>query len=515
MVWLVLRVPSGMPLGPEEEAFEFLPTDTGARVREVAAHALRPKPGLRVRILLGMQLLEDEHVLGDGGLQLAPGERHEALVVLDMEPAVCRMVDLFRGVVRSFVAEEAAQSSESPPAPAPWAEEDLSLGKEACTELERLGPRASPASQFFVDWLDHPNTEVRQLAAWAVGGLGAEAVPLLPRLAEALKGDGCADVREEAAQSFLSIAAAAPAEMLLALSEGAPRTGALASEDFWWVRVQALRAIGPGSARAGAAVEELARAIADGRQCIRAEAVRALGRVDRTELRSVIQGDLRDVAMWGRAAERLEGRLEEARRGAAPREARRAAGGAVPGGCADAEADANGRPFPLPAGFSATDLRAHLYDEDAATVQERAFVAAPPIQGEAAWRCLDEGCVASDRFAGEWQALVAKLRELKEASRGGPLPKAAVARRLARLRRHFSRGAQAMLFFERLPRIEGGDPMHMWLFPRRGYPPPEDFEAMVPPQKRPMSFCRAGPSCLRQFGGRRRCSIASSTSGRH
>merc|ERR1711974_327626 len=102
-------------------------------------------------------------------------------------------------------------------------------------------------------------------------------------------------------------------------------------------------------------------------------------------------------------------------------------------------------------------------------------------------------------FADQRQALLAEVRDLKRARRGGgPIPGELRARRLGRLRRHFNRGAHATRFFERLASFEGGDPMHMWLFPGKCVPLQEDAAVSAAPKALPSYYyCRARPTCLR------------------
>lgn len=154
----------------------------------------------------------------------------------------------------------------------------------------------------------------------------------------------------------------------------------------------------------------------------------------------------------------------------------------------------------------------------------------PSVRGEAAWACLPRGCIHADRMTRE-QDLLAAVRKVMRTDPRRRLwhirhlftsyletagedharrffvryPQAYVlllrcsqedadttvgthrAMRALRtirrkqLRHYFERYAQGSHFFRMLAGIEGNDPLHQWLFPKRGSHPQQDFEPYRPP----------------------------------
>src|SRR5438093_13348002 len=54
----------------------------------------------------------------------------------------------------------------------------------ACVELAKAGPRAAPAVQALIPLLKDSDPDVRRLAAYALGDIGAASKPALPTLEE-------------------------------------------------------------------------------------------------------------------------------------------------------------------------------------------------------------------------------------------------------------------------------------------------------------------------------------------
>jgi HEAT repeat protein len=105
--------------------------------------------------------------------------------------------------------------------------DDLSHRISAAAALEKLGPRAAPATQALVATLRDENADARAAAARALHAIGPEATPAVPALVELLE-DRRSWVRDQAAETLAAIGEPATPLVVDTLKTGPPiaRAGA-------------------------------------------------------------------------------------------------------------------------------------------------------------------------------------------------------------------------------------------------------------------------------------------------
>lgn len=469
------------------DAFELFEDDCVKRLREATETAMGCKAGYQCRLLLEDAALEDAALVSGTGLV----DDSVVTAICMMDPAVQEMMEHFKQTAQ-YVREnylKVRTDDFDPPTQALAELDDLGWyglwsgrGTGTCVKVGR--GIAGPAVPLFSEMIADRDANVRQLAVWALAGVGRDALPALPHLMVALE-DGDSEVRNETVTALLHFTKQAPKQMLPVVVRLICHADPLVSAGFISSRDQFLPDI--EGAKAAVLPELVKASVIHANMRVRRLARRALKMADREKHARPTRRDLESEELWQEANVRLEMRLREAQthsesvrektRQAVSRrleeaterdaflERWRVEGEERECVCQLYGCDANRLPVPVRGGFDPLLLREAMHADEASYD--------PAVKGEAAWQCLPRNVVASSSSCDSTECFP-KLRGCE-----------------ARRRRHFiegeprrTRGEFARHFFDKLTKLEGGDPFHQWIFPVKGYPPLQDFEPFHKPGRR-------------------------------
>jgi len=502
------------------EDFTMLRTDLISQLLQAVQEAHHCPAGYEIVLQAAGIQLQMDHCAGDSGIQ--DGSAIQA--VISMTAEVTRMLEQFEETNqclrdRSLSGQKFGNNDDIP-----------TVALEELQRLSRLAaPRAPAPSEKFEEWMVDECYEVRELAMWSIGFCGEVVFTLIPKLKGFLyeSGEKAAPIRLEVIRTLIMTAARVdPKPLLPVIIE------ALYHPDgrvVYEVLDGVTRKMGGSAVIKDVAVPSvLALALHAVGQQVQRQAGRTLHRIDKEVWHKAMFPDLYDQDVWNARDARLHQRLSatlalsdvacrhsleslaeknsilegdrlkesnmglERLRAFAAKESLRRAQLTIEKG-----SGANTSVMPVRAEFDAACLRARMH----AAKPGLSFV----IEGEAAWECLPrcvidcEDAARTSRSQLSTVAIEARNVQLRRyfSSKVGSLRTDTGSLSVRRGRLFISPNGtwteRVKHFFHALENIEGGDPVHSWLFPRKDRPPQHDFEPFYRELDRSLLFDHGPP----------------------